>query len=244
MTDAFRVLGLEPTADERAIKRAYAALLRVHRPDDDPAGFQRINEAYAEALAQCRGDAPLPDEAERVREAIWAAIEDAPSPVDGDASALEPGTRTRAPVHTPVARAEGTVDAPPPDVDGFLQALYARAMAGTSDELTEWLESHSVLFDLKMKRELALHVVELLEDHREVPGRQVEALLAFFGLNQVDATAPVEQARVFALMARANPQIAPRSRTDDFDDGRDGWRLAMLIFWILTVMAMFLRPDR
>ncbi len=249
MTDAFGVLGLPPTADERAIKRAYAALLRVHRPDEDPADFQRINEAYAEALAQCRGDAPLPDEADRVRQAIWAAIEDAPSPDDGDAPALDTGTRTRAPVHTPEvhtpeapAPAEAAPDAPC-TVGDFLDALHERAMKGTADELAEWLQSHPALFGLHVKQALAPHVVALLEEHREVPGRQVETLLAFFGLDQVDDSSPVEQARVFALMARANPQIAPRSRTE-FDDDRDGWRLAMLILWILAVMAMFLRPDR
>jgi hypothetical protein len=44
-------LGLDENADERAVKRAYAALLRRHRPDEDPAGFQRLNEAYQAALA-------------------------------------------------------------------------------------------------------------------------------------------------------------------------------------------------
>ena len=47
---ALRVLGLGTDADERAIKRAYAARLRTTRPDEDPDGFQRLNEAYQAAL--------------------------------------------------------------------------------------------------------------------------------------------------------------------------------------------------
>lgn len=50
----WQTLGLEPEADERSIKRAYAKLLKVHRPDEDAAAFQQLREAYESALAQAR----------------------------------------------------------------------------------------------------------------------------------------------------------------------------------------------
>ncbi len=54
MTDDYQscwqVLGIEPIQDKKAIKRAYAKLLKVTRPDEDPQGFQRLNSAYNEAL--------------------------------------------------------------------------------------------------------------------------------------------------------------------------------------------------
>lgn len=50
MHSAFDALGLTPDADERAIKRAYATKLKSVRPDTDPEGFQRLHEAYREAL--------------------------------------------------------------------------------------------------------------------------------------------------------------------------------------------------
>ncbi len=44
------VLGLPPGAcDPRALKKAYAAALKLHRPDRDPEGFARVRAAY-EAL--------------------------------------------------------------------------------------------------------------------------------------------------------------------------------------------------
>lgn len=44
------VLGLPEDADKRSIKRQYASLLKQLRPDEDPVGFQRLREAYEQAL--------------------------------------------------------------------------------------------------------------------------------------------------------------------------------------------------
>ena len=49
--DCWHILQIAPTSDERAIKRAYAKLLKTTRPDDDAEGYQRLREAFDEALA-------------------------------------------------------------------------------------------------------------------------------------------------------------------------------------------------
>ena len=45
------VLGLEPTENRKAIKKAYAKLLKKNRPQDDPAAFQELHQAYQVALS-------------------------------------------------------------------------------------------------------------------------------------------------------------------------------------------------
>ncbi len=48
-TEAFLILGIEITKDEKAIKNAYRDRLTVTNPEDDPEGFKRLRRAYEEA---------------------------------------------------------------------------------------------------------------------------------------------------------------------------------------------------
>lgn len=55
MREDWQILGLEsPTDDLAIVKKAYAARLRIHRPDTDPEGFQRLREAYERILERLR----------------------------------------------------------------------------------------------------------------------------------------------------------------------------------------------
>ncbi|MFJ4144400.1 J domain-containing protein [Pseudomonas sp. NPDC089734] len=54
MSNCWAILALPADADERSIKRQYARLLKTNRPDDDAEGFQRLHEAYQEALSIAR----------------------------------------------------------------------------------------------------------------------------------------------------------------------------------------------
>lgn len=57
----WRILGIDAEgADARSIKRAYARLIKQHRPDRDPQRFQQIHAAYLQALALVSDEA-LPD---------------------------------------------------------------------------------------------------------------------------------------------------------------------------------------
>lgn len=48
--ECWQILGIEPTADEGTIKKAYAKALRQNKPDVNPEGFKRVRLAYEQAL--------------------------------------------------------------------------------------------------------------------------------------------------------------------------------------------------
>ncbi|SQA97066.1 Uncharacterised protein [Cedecea neteri] len=66
MATIWDVLGIEPTTDEREIRRAYARELKLRRPDKDPQGFQALREAFDSAKRY----------ASSTRETLWIDARD------------------------------------------------------------------------------------------------------------------------------------------------------------------------
>lgn len=86
---AWEMLDIGAQTDQRSIKRAYSRLLKLNRPEDDPAAFQVLHQAYQAALAYA---AEAEREQEQQRTGDDAAVgpapqHPAPSPVSLDKTA-------------------------------------------------------------------------------------------------------------------------------------------------------------
>ena len=64
MGDSWAILGIEPTEDVSAIKRAYAEKAKTCHPEENPEGFLQLRQAYQAALAWAeKGEEPASVEA-------------------------------------------------------------------------------------------------------------------------------------------------------------------------------------
>ena len=70
----WKVLGIEPTKDKAAIKSAFAKLAHQVSPEDQPEEYQRIHDAYKQAMMQAKSG--------RVQKAKEPTIEGSPDDVN------------------------------------------------------------------------------------------------------------------------------------------------------------------
>ena len=84
MDSIWTILGLDPTQDVSAIKRAYALRSRTCHPEEDPEGFLQLRQAYQAALDYAEGretaspeaeEAPIEPDAEAPEDEGWSLSE-------------------------------------------------------------------------------------------------------------------------------------------------------------------------
>ncbi len=187
----FKVLGLDRKADIAQIKRAYAKLLRTHRPDEDPAAFQRLHEAYEACLEQARWrEQGWDDEDDEDGIGEGAAAESVPSGVPDDAvfAPFDAGTTPTDAVE-PADEAIGMDAADGFDAGAFADELAGRMRGDTRQAVEAWLQAHDDLYSLDRKHALQSTVVEVLAGlDTETVARHYEIIVRFFGMDSVSGT--------------------------------------------------------
>ena len=200
------LLGVDEAADTRELKRAYARRLKSTRPDEDPQAFQRLSEAFEQALAYAR--------ARSAREAHEAAAADMEAAAEAPRAQSEVATATAEPIAA--AANAPTVPAPVPSPDDvfhfepFFNAMAALIRARDPAALRHWLQSNEALYAIDLKWALVPHLFDTLAHHAESldpSPRQLAVLRDFFGIDARVRRHPALSAALDHLEARSwDPQ--------------------------------------
>jgi hypothetical protein len=191
MSDALRELGLAADADERAIKRAYAARLKTTRPDTDPEGFQALNTAYQAALVwhqskQAELSIEGEDTSEHDRE-IPPATLDIHSTDTGTAPAHE--VTAQAPSESAANLEKETLETDHSgsgttieiDPDQFFDACFDAAHDGDPRVIADWLKTQPVLWSLQHKATIGHWLLQIMDKHTPpMPDRNFDLIAEFF----------------------------------------------------------------
>ncbi len=151
--DFWDVLGIGPTPDTAAIRKAYAAKLKRHHPEDDPEGFQRVRQAYETAL-------------------WWAKVvasSGEPEPVH-DAVDLQPtsaGYRGGSPVEDSVVAAEPDLLAQFVD---RIAAIYGDAKRRKDARQWQAVLEDEAYWNLDLKQNMSYRLLSLLAVDYASPG--------------------------------------------------------------------------
>lgn len=200
---AFEFLGLDSTAGERDIKRAYAQRLKSARPDVDPQAFQALHEAYQAALAEVRwrtreerdgGAPPAPDvgEPEEPRTAPGEPQALAPVTDDPRQPELSPSPAASSLLQALDEAADaGEEDAPPPftlELYPFIESVFEASRTRPPQDFALWLHRAMADWPLSVAPMVAERVVEALWDY-DMPlmAGHLDSIAQAFALDDVHA---------------------------------------------------------
>lgn len=183
----WQLLSLTPDADERSIKRAYARLLKTHRPDENPDEFQRLREAYEASLAEAR----------------WRAQADE----DVAPLAVSVPTPECPPLVIPVESVDipTAISPPEPSLEQMQQWLVEGKDRQVMDALRLWLAS-DWLVPFEHRQQFEQNVLEWLESAPQWSPAFFDGVCKVMGWDETQGDLPCDYWRWDRLIRRCEIQ--------------------------------------
>ena len=212
----WQLLNLTPDADERSIKRAYARLLKNHRPDENPDEFQRLREAYETSLAEARWRAQIEDEV-----------------VDAPLAIIAP-TAEYSPLVSPLESVDTLITLSPPErsLEQMQQWLAEGKGRQVMDALRHWLASDWLL-PFERRQQFEESILDWLESASQWSPSFFDDVCQAMGWDEAQGNLPCEYWRWDRLIRRCEMQVMEESVRRDlarFDADNIHGQAAALLF--------------
>lgn len=155
MEDCWKVLGIEPSADKKAIKRAYTTLIKTYSPETHAEKFQQVRAAYDEALRQLKRTAI---ESPTLETAIDENVSDESKNVSDDWTPAIPNEEDVTFTETPSSTSALSTQNPAEQFMLQLHALWQSEENALQQQAWEGLMRDDALEDLLAREELWVQV--------------------------------------------------------------------------------------
>ncbi len=171
----YDVLGISLDADKNAIKKAYAKLIKIHRPDEDPEMFQKIHDAYKDALAYI--------ETGKNGQQFAGYFYDNKENIHEFSESSEYENNLN-------IEAERDLESRPIlknnfDYSMFYHALTAHATGDDLANFKQWLYQQKELDDVSLKFDIAQEIfVDLYNDHPPIHSQYTDVIFDFFSVDR------------------------------------------------------------
>ncbi|CAM3915227.1 J domain-containing protein [Mesobacillus zeae] len=176
MVNAWKILGIAPTDDLSAIKKAYSQKLKLHHPEDDPEGYQRLREAYDYLSKEIKKQAAKQEIA-----AAEAVIDTPPSFYDEvEEDADEEDELPEMSSFINLSYKQGSASEPEDVLEQFLdkaEALYNDFQARIDEK--NWLEllDDDILWNINQKQSASTALLHFIQQHHAMLPKNIWLLL-------------------------------------------------------------------
>lgn len=221
----WQVLQLTPDADERSIKRSYARLLKIYRPDEKPEEFQRLREAYEASLAEARWRAQADDEV------VVPTVVSARTTERYETTEDPTLVFSREHVDIPIP-----ISPPEPPLDQMQQWLAEGKDRQVVDAIRLWLASDWLL-PFERRQQFEHHILDWLESAQGWSPAFFDGVCQAMGWDEAQDTLPCEYWRWDRLIRRCGAQALADNVLRDlakFDNDKIHGLAAAMLFKPMT----------
>jgi Flp pilus assembly protein TadD len=158
MNGYWAILGIEPTDDLSVIKKAYSKQLKIHHPEDDPEGYQRLREAFDRAKQDLK---------RRERVLVHAeptAVVDTSWP-DSSLSHFNQEQKRLTPVILPDVESLKSIETFMGDIERHYRDITSRI----SEEAWLTLLDDELLWSIEHKQEVSDELLYFISEHHLLP---------------------------------------------------------------------------